>query len=169
MAGSCANNFGASWDLSARPRCPDIEAFEMTTPMMTEASLYWSPVCDVVMQLRCWLRVAVNDELPLPDEWRGTMLIIPTPGYLEGPAGPWPIRVIDSIEIATMTVTRRRDEPRVQFLDIKDELLTRMRATDVVWELRETTWSNDGFFAERPITVVHIPNPFRQGRGLPVG
>jgi hypothetical protein len=46
-----------------------------------------------------------------------------------------------------------------QMIDIKDELLSRLRETKLIWELRETTWSMERVFTEEPVTVIRVFKP----------
>jgi len=38
--------------------------------------------------------------------------------------------------------------------------LTRLRATQLSWELREGTWSVEGILEEEPVQIVRVLNPF---------
>ena len=128
---------------------------------MTDPSSYWSPVCKVVSQLRCWCRMGVHDEdSSWASEW-GMLLTIPVQGYLEGPCGPIPFRHVEWVELSTLQL-KGAGSPIVitGFVDITDELLSRVRGLTIAWDLRHITWSIDRWFDDVPVQVVHIPNPF---------
>jgi hypothetical protein len=46
-------------------------------------------------------------------------------------------------------------------VDIKEEIPSKLRGTQLVWELRDTMWTMDGAFAEEPVQVVRVVSPFR--------
>jgi hypothetical protein len=94
------------------------------------------------------------------------LLTIPVPGYLEGPAGPAPFRHVECVQIATARVRGGIAGRRLEFVDIQDDVLANIRATRVMWELHQETWLIDGVFDARPVSVVHIANPYR-GAPLP--
>jgi hypothetical protein len=134
---------------------------------MSEASSYWTPIIELRNQLQCWVRVAFRDGASIGEgEW-GQMLLMPDVGYLEGADGPWPLRVIDWVELSTCKFTGGVGGRPFQFIDIKDEILGRLRATPCMWELRQTTWtvermyrSEDAGFKNMPVELIRIANPF---------
>lgn len=127
---------------------------------MDDADSYWSPLCDLVSQLRCWVRVAWKDGASIQEGWWGQLLLIPTKGYLEATGGPIPIRDVKWVEISTMRIKGGiAGRPR-QMVGAKEEILTCLRATQLKSELRETTWSVQGIFDQEPVQVVRVVNPF---------
>ena len=44
-------------------------------------------------------------------------------------------------------------------LNIKDELLSRLLETQLIWDIRESTWWMDRVFAEEPVTVIRVFKP----------
>jgi hypothetical protein len=45
-------------------------------------------------------------------------------------------------------------------VNVKEDILTGMRDTHLVSELREGTWSVQGIFDAEPVQMVRIVNPF---------
>jgi hypothetical protein len=88
------------------------------------------------------------------------LLILPTEGYLESSEGSLPFREVEWVEVSTKRVRGGLAGRPRQTLDIKAELLSALRGTRARWELRESTWSMEGVFAEEPVEVVRILNPF---------
>jgi hypothetical protein len=88
------------------------------------------------------------------------LLTIPTEGYLEGPGGPIPIRDVEWVEISARCIFGGiAGRPR-QMVDIKDDILSGLRATQLTWEVRESAWSVEGVFDEEPVQVIRVLNPF---------
>jgi hypothetical protein len=127
---------------------------------MREASLYWSPVCELVSQLRCWARIAWRVRGSTWDGRWGQLLTMPTEGYLEASGGPVPIKDVEWVEISTRRIVGGIAGRPKQTVDIKDDLLSRLRGTLATWELRESTWSVEGILDEEPVQVLRILNPF---------
>jgi len=80
---------------------------------------------------------------------------------LEGPGGPVPIRHIVWVQVMPVRVRGGLAGRPLEFLDIQDEVVARIRGTSAVWALREERWSVEGLFENRPGTAIHIANPFR--------
>jgi hypothetical protein len=130
---------------------------------MNDAESYWSPLCTLVSQLRCWVRVAWKDGASTQEDYWVQGLSIPTKGYLEAAGGPIRIRDVVSVDVSTMRIKGGiAGRPR-QMVDIKEEILTGLRALQLKWELRETTWSHPRIFDEEPVQVVRFVNPFGPG------
>jgi hypothetical protein len=127
---------------------------------MSDSSSYWLPLCKLVSQLRCWVRLAWKEGGSTTATPWGQLLTIPTRGYLEGPGGPVPLRSVEWVEVSTSSIYGGiAGRPR-RMVNIKDDILTGLRETEVIWELRESTWSVEGVFDEEPVQVVRIVNPF---------
>ena len=127
---------------------------------MKDAESYWSPLCKLVSQLRCWVRIAWREGSSTQEGWWGQLLTIPTKGYLESAGGPTPLRDVEWVEISTSRIKGGiAGRPR-QMVDAKDEILTGLKETSLSWELRESTWSIAGIFEEEPVQVIRILNPF---------
>jgi len=127
--------------------------------MKDEAS-YWSPLCDLVSQLRLWVRVAWREDDSTQEGWWGQLLVIPAAGYLEGSGGPTPLSDVEWVEVSTSRVKGGiAGRPR-QMIDAKDEILEHLRATQLSWELRKGTWSIVGVFEDEPVQVIRFANPF---------
>ena len=124
------------------------------------AATYWSPLCGLVSELRCWVRVAWRDGASTQEGRWGQLLTMPVEGYLEGPGGPIPLRDVEWVEISTSRVKGGIAGRPLQMIDAKEEILAGLRGTQLSWELRESTWSIEGVFELNPVQVVHIVNPF---------
>jgi hypothetical protein len=72
-----------------------------------------------------------------------------------------PFRHVEWVQIATDRVHGGIGGRPLEFVDIQDDVLANTRATRVMWELRQETWRIDGVFDARPVSVVHIANPYR--------
>jgi hypothetical protein len=48
----------------------------------------------------------------------------------------------------------------LEMIEITDHLRASLRGMPITWDLREATWALQGVFAERPVQVVHISNPW---------
>jgi hypothetical protein len=88
------------------------------------------------------------------------LLTLPTDGYLEGSGGPVPIRHVVWVEIATMRVKGGMRGLPLEMIEITEELLASLREIPIAWDLRRGTWAIQGVFAERPVQVVRISNPW---------
>jgi hypothetical protein len=127
---------------------------------MKDALSYWSPLCHLVMQLRCWVRMAWRDGASTQEGDWGQLLTIPVDGYLEVSSGPVPFRDVDWIEVSMNRVRGGMAGRPLQMLDVKEEILADLRGMQVSWEFRDSTWSMEGVFEERPVQVIRITNPF---------
>lgn len=127
---------------------------------MKDASLYWSPLCGLVSQLRCWVRTAPRDgSLTQEGRW-GQLLTMPVGGYLEASDGPIPLRDVEWVDVSTSLIKGGiAGRPR-QMIDVKDEIIAGLGGMQLSWELRESTWSVEGVFEMEPVQVVRIVNPF---------
>lgn len=138
-----------------------------------DASTYWSQLFDVVRPLSCWLRVAWRDGDSTDEGRWGMVLLIPVEGYLEGPDGPWPLRDVEWVDVSMSYLKGGMAGRPLQILDDKkEETLAALRATQLDWELRDATWSKEGFFQDEPVELVRIANPFFRpipGRNPPNG
>ena len=125
-----------------------------------ESRAYWGPVCSLRSQLRCWVRLRASDgSAPWTTDW-GMLLTLPTDGYLEASDGPVPIRHVEWVEIATMRVKDGIRGLPLEMIEITEELLAGLHEMPIAWDLRQATWAIQGVFAERPVQVVHISNPW---------
>ena len=90
---------------------------------MSDASSYWSPLCTLVSQLRCWVRVASRGRDSTQERRWGQLLTMPTEGYLEGPGGPIALRDVEWVEVSTSRVKGGiAGRPR-QMVDTKERSL----------------------------------------------
>lgn len=127
---------------------------------MKDALSYWSPLCGLVSQLRCWVRVAWREGASTEEGRWGQLLTMPTEGYLEGPGGPIPLRDVEWVEVSTSLIKGGIAGRPLEMIDVKDEILAGLRGTQLCWELRESMWSRAGVFEDEPVQVVRIANPF---------
>jgi len=88
------------------------------------------------------------------------MLKIPVPGYLEWWAEPCPLRDVEWVEVSTSRIKGGIAGRPLEFVDVKDEILAALRGTQLDWELRESTWSVEGIFEDKPVQVLRFVNPF---------
>lgn len=127
---------------------------------MNESASYWSPLCNLVQQLRCWVRIAWREDGSTLEGWWSQLLAMPVDGYLEGAGGPVPIRDVEWVEVSTCRIKGGiAGRPR-QTIDARDEILAAVRATQLNWELRESKWTVVGHFEDEPVQVVRISSPF---------
>jgi hypothetical protein len=113
---------------------------------MRDAMSYWSPIIDLRNRLGGWVRVAWRDGTSTEEgEW-GNLLLMPTATYLEGPDGPWPLGIVEWVDLATRVPSLGAARPP-RFVDIKDEILAGLHAAQRPCEIRETTWSAKGSLA----------------------
>jgi hypothetical protein len=126
---------------------------------MRDASSYWSPVCELVSDLRCWVRVTwQSDGKTLEGRW-GQLLTTPTQDYLEAPGGQVSIKDVEYVDISTKRIIGGiAGRPR-QMVDITDDILSAVDDT-LTWELREGIWSVEGVFDREPVQVFRVLNPF---------
>lgn len=132
---------------------------------MDQATAYWSPLIKLVRQLDCWARISWKDGETIEQGTWGQLLIMPVDGYLEGPDGPWPLRVVERVEVSTSRVIRMLGRPP-QMVDVEKDLVTALQATPLKWEMLASTWSMEGArgvpgFEDEPVHIASFPNPFR--------
>jgi len=128
--------------------------------MSDEASAYFAPVCRLVMGLQCWSRTVWRDgDAREYGPW-GTLLIVPTSGYLESSAGPVPLRKIEWVDVSTKKVSGGLRGLPLKMTDHRGAILAKLGETAIPWELRESTWSHARFFDEQPVEVIRIANPY---------
>ena len=126
---------------------------------MNNAASYWSPLCEMVMHLRCWARVGWKEGASTQATRWGQLLTIPTAGYLEASGGPIPVRDVEWVEVSTSHIKGGLAGRPWQMISAKEELLTGLRETQLNWELVESMWSVDGLFEDEPVQVVRVLNP----------
>lgn len=127
---------------------------------MEDALSYWPPLCKLVSQLRCWVRIVWREGTSTLEGPWGRLLTVPAEGYLEASGGPIPLRDVEWVEVSTSRIKGGiAGRPR-EMIDAKDEILAGLRETQLSWELRESVWSVEGIFEEEPVKVVRIVNPF---------
>jgi hypothetical protein len=97
----------------------------------------------------------------LQEGYWGQLLTIPVTGYLEGPEGPIPLRDVEWVEISTNTIKGGLAGRPLQLIDVKDEILAALGGTPAIWTIRESTWSKERLFADEPVQLIRIANPFR--------
>jgi len=120
---------------------------------MNDASSYWMPVCKLASQLRCWVRIGSRaNGKPREGRW-GQLLTIPREGYLDESDGPVPVAEVKWVEISTRRIVGGiAGRPRQ--IEIKGEILERLREAGLAWELREDAWSVEGIFDQEPLQTV---------------
>jgi hypothetical protein len=129
--------------------------------ILTAASEFWLPVCELRNRLKCWVRVSTaGDGRADRSDW-GMLLIVPVPGYLEGPSGPVPIREVEWVELCSLVVRGGVAGRPLEFVDISESLLAAARAVAPAFELRDAPFSVSNRFSARPARVLHFTNPFR--------
>jgi len=122
---------------------------------------YWLPICELMSQLRCWVRLTWKEGSFTTDGYWGQLLTVPVKGYLEGSGGPIPLRDVEWVEVSTNRIKGGiAGRPR-QMVDVREEILTGLGETQAIWTLRDCTWSVERLFEEEPVQVVRIANPFR--------
>lgn len=126
----------------------------------TRVAEYWNPVFDISRSLRCWSRAEARIEGSVETSHWGMLLTIPVQGYLETELGPLPARDVAWIELSTMLVWGGLKGIPVRFTDVRSELVGAMSELAVAWSARDSSWSVAGLFADVPLTVIHLPNPF---------
>jgi hypothetical protein len=98
------------------------------------------------------------------------LLGLPVEGYLETSGGPVVIQQVEWVQLALEKPAGGRKGIPLRFRDVSVEVLARMQQLSVTWEEREVQWALEGFFPDRPVRVVHLPNPFWAARApAPVG
>jgi hypothetical protein len=127
---------------------------------MSDALSHWSPVCKIVAQLRCWVRIGSRMRGATREGRWGQLLTMPTESYLESSGGPISLGDVEWVEVSARRIVGGiAGRPR-QMVDIKADILSGLRRTEVTWELREGSWSVEGIFDEEPVEVVRVLNPF---------
>jgi hypothetical protein len=127
---------------------------------MKDALSYWSPLCQLVMQLRCWARIAWREGASTLEGAWGQLLTIPVDGYLEVSGGPIPFRDVEWVEVSMSRIRGGMAGRPLQMVDVKDEVLAALGGMQISWELRESAWSREGVFEEEPVQVIRIASPF---------
>src|SRR5215471_8509911 len=100
---------------------------------MDDASIYWSPICRLVMQRKCWVRMHWRMEASTHDSPWGQLLTIPTRGYLECSGGPIPVRSVEWVEISTMEVFGGLFGRPRRMVDVKEAIVSGLRETQANW------------------------------------
>ena len=128
-----------------------------TSPV--DAHTYWSELRDLVNTRRCWLRVAYTmDDVTEIGRW-GQTLGIPVANYLEGPSGPMRFADVLWVEVSTQRLCGGLAGRPLESIDIREDLIAAMSKTQLIWDVRRTTWSIDRLFADKAIDVVHVDAP----------
>lgn len=134
---------------------------------MNDASSYWCPVCKLVLQLRCWVRIGSRaGESTRQGRW-GQLLTMPTEGYLESSGGPISVGDVEWVELSAKRIVGGIGGRPRRMIDIRDDILSALRGTQAAWELREVGWSVEGVFDEEPVQVFRVLNPFGPTRARP--
>jgi hypothetical protein len=123
---------------------------------------YWTPLCDLVAQIRCHARVVEWIDGKAYDGYWSQMLIEPVEGYLEAGAGPTHIRNVAWVELAASKVQGGLAGRPLRFIDIKGEIAARLQGLPMVWELRSSTWSLERLFVDEPVEIFRFLNPSRK-------
>jgi hypothetical protein len=127
---------------------------------MSDAVSYWDPLCTLVAQLRCWVRLAYRSRgETLTGRW-GQLLKMPTNTYLEGSGGPVPLADVEWVELSTKRIFGGIAGRPLRMVEIKDDVLSVVREAGVTWDLREGTWSVEDVFDDEPVQIVRVLNPF---------
>jgi hypothetical protein len=127
---------------------------------MNDAASYWSPICELVSQLRCWVRAAWREDDSTVESWWGQLLGMPVDGYLEAAGGPTPVRDIEWVDLSTRRIKGGLAGRPRQMIDATDEIVAALQKTRASWQFHESTWSITGIFEEEPVRVIRIANPF---------
>ncbi|MEO6877946.1 MAG: hypothetical protein ABI205_05655, partial [Gemmatimonadaceae bacterium] len=66
------------------------------------------------------------------------------------------------VELSTKDIKGGIAGHPLEFVDIKEELLSKLSRTKVLWELHEGSWSMDGRvrFHNEPVSIIRVSNPF---------
>lgn len=121
---------------------------------------YWRVIAEIAMQLRSWSRLQWRGGTGSSTTSWGMLLTVPTPGHLEGGDGPVPIRGVEWLQLSTVRLLGGVAGRPLTQRDIGPELIAKLSATSVRWELRDTTWTIPGLLDDAAVRVIHIPNPF---------
>lgn len=133
----------------------------MTLNLSHTEETYWLPLCQLVAQLRCWVRLVWREGSSTQEGHWGQLLTIPVKGYLEGAGGPVPLRDVEWVEISMHRIKGGIAGRPLQIIDVTDEILGGVGGTLAIWTLRESTWSKEKLFKEKPVQLVRIANPFQ--------
>jgi hypothetical protein len=134
---------------------------------MSDAVSYWDPLCTLVGQLRCWVRIAYRSGgETLTGRW-GQLLKMPTNTYLEASGGPVPVADVEWVELSTKRVFGGIAGRPLRMVEIKDDVVSVVREAGVTWELREGAWSVEGIFDNEPLAIVRVMNPFKAAPAKP--
>lgn len=133
----------------------------VTTDLSHSAETYWPPLCRLVSQLRCWVRLVWREGTSIQEGYWGQLLTMPVKGYLEGAGGPIPLRDVEWVEISTNKIKGGIAGRPLEMIDVKDEIVAGLSGTQAIWALRESTWSKEKLFEEEPVQLIRIANPFR--------
>lgn len=126
---------------------------------------YWSPLCRLAAQLRCWVRLVWRERDSIQEGHWGQLLIMPVDGYLEGSGGPVPLRDVEWVEISTNKIKGGIAGRPLQLIDVKAEILACLSGTRAIWTVRKGMWSKEGLFEDEPVQLIRIANPFRSTVG----
>jgi hypothetical protein len=127
---------------------------------MDDAHAYWKVLCELRNQLQCWVRLTVSED---GSRWHtpwSQLLITPVVGYLEAWGEPVRLREVEWVEFATKRLRGGIAGIPVERIDITEELLAAFRGTNASWELRDSTWSMERLFADEPVQVIRVLNPY---------
>ena len=127
--------------------------------MENEAS-YWSPLCNLVSQLRCWVRITWRENDSSQEGWWGQLFTMPTEGYIEVAGEPISLRDVEWVDISTSRINGGIGGRSRKIIDMKDEILAGLKNTQFIWEIRESTWTIPGILEEESTQVIRISNPF---------
>jgi len=92
-------------------------------------------------------------------DW-GMLLTIPTEGYLEVSEGPYPFHQFSWIHLSTKRIRGGRFGKALEFVDIKESLVTSLNRCGRSFELRHDIWSYRDFFKDDPVMIIYLENPF---------
>jgi len=127
---------------------------------MSDAVSYWGPLCTLVQQLRCWVRMAYRSHgETLTGRW-GQLLKMPTNSYLEVSDAVVPVADVEWVEVSTKSVFGGIAGRPLRLVEIKDDVVSGVREAGVTWDLREGIWSVDGIFDNERLQMVPFgPTP----------
>ncbi len=125
--------------------------------MTQGASSYWSHLCRIRADFRCWVRVGQTDGSV--SGW-GQLLTLPTAGYLEASyLGPVPIEDIAWVELSTKIPNGGRLGRPLTLKDVPAELFVRLGETPLVWDRRQAVLSIEAIDLDRTVEVVRVAKP----------
>jgi|GEM_PF-1152963 len=124
--------------------------------------LYWEPIVEAVRPFRARIRLFGGEALvSFLTDW-GTLLIVPTDGYVEVSEGPFAISRVRWVEVCATTFQGGRGRP-LTFQNIEADLVGSLQQTQAVWEICDARWTLEPLFEDRPVRAVRIKNPFWRG------